>query len=445
MSDATAPAHGDAPSIAAGVRVIVEVPDRPPKLVFVSEGAKLRIGRDEAGDLVLDDANVSRAHAVLSFDGAVARVEDLQSRNGTWVDERRIQGAVALATGSVLRVGHARLVVVLIQGAVPNTAPEEQTTDFGPDVVARDPATLAAFRLLLRLARSRLPVLLQGETGSGKEVAARVVHRHSPRAGGPFVAVNCATLAETLAEAELFGHEKGAFTGAVARRLGAFEVAQGGTLFLDEVGELSEHNQARLLRALQERCVVRVGSSTPVPVDVRVVAATNRDLLHDIRAGRFREDLYFRINGATVALPPLRARPADIAELATRVLAEHGAAALGPGVLDALTRYPWPGNVRELRHAMEHALALGDGVTVTLDDLPAAVRAAPREGPATDERSALQSRVDEAERRAIVAALDAEGWNQTQAARALGITRRTLIYRMERLGLKPRAGQRDAG
>ncbi|MFO0604792.1 MAG: sigma 54-interacting transcriptional regulator [Polyangiales bacterium] len=450
MTEATEPMReSSAPSPTVGVRLVVEEPGAAPRLAFVYAGQRLRVGRDPEAEVCLNDASASRLHAEVTFDGAVATLADLGSRNKTWLDERPVEGSARLSTGDVFRVGATRFAVVLIAGAAhrlePEPAADVEPLGLGDDVVARDPASVAAFRLLVRLARSRLPVLLQGETGSGKEVAARVVHRSSPRAAGPFVAINCATLAEALAESELFGHEKGAFTGAAARRLGAFECAQGGTLFLDEVGELSEHNQARLLRALQERSVVRLGSTTPVPVDVRVVAATNRDLLNDIARGRFREDLYFRLNGATVMLPPLRARPLDVVPITERVLAEHGGAALGPGVAELLRRYAWPGNVRELRHAVEHALALGDGRTVQIEDLPAALRGASTPPPAADREPPLQRSIDEAERRAIVGALDANGWNQTRAARALGVTRRALIYRMERLGLKARPGSASGG
>ena len=422
-----------------GVRLVVDEPNGTPRLVFVPSGALLSIGRARDRDIVVADPAVSREHAVVGFDGARATLE-CHARDGrTRLDGRPIEGLTTLHTGNIIQLGATRIAIVLVTAAPsPATEPDDSAPlGLHEGVVALDPASVAAYRLIVRLARSRLPVLLQGETGSGKEVGARELHRQSPRAEGPFVAVNCATLAETLAESELFGHEKGSFTGATTRRVGAFEAAHGGTLLLDEVGELSANNQARLLRALQDRCVIRVGSSTPVPVDVRVVAATNRDLLDEIRAGQFRQDLYFRLNGATVEIPPLRARQLDIEPLARRVLVEHGGERLGPGVAAALQRYPWPGNIRELRHAIEHGIALGDGRTVTLDDLPAAVRA-DLAAPLSVADAPLKRRVDESERRAIVHSLDAYGWNQTLAARALGISRRALIYRMERLRLKAR-------
>ncbi len=423
----------------AGLRLVVEAGGADPRLVVVPSGGALRMGRADDQDLVLADGKASRQHAVISFDGQRAALEDLGSSNGTWVGERRVAGRCGLVTGDVVRVGATRVVVALVTPES-DARGDEQRPVLLPGEVAEDPATVRVFRLLARLAPTTLPVLLQGETGCGKEVAARALHRRSSRAGGPFVAINCATLPEGLAESELFGHERGAFSGAVARRLGAFEAASGGTLLLDEVGELSLASQARLLRVLQEKVIVRVGSSAPVPVDVRLVAATNRDLAAEVDRRRFRSDLYFRLDGATVAIPPLRARPLDIVPLAERVLSEAGGVAgLGPGVLAALVAYRWPGNVRELRNVIERALALGEGGRVTLDDLPPSVlgRAATADTP-RESGPSLRDPVDATERAALVAALEAVDGNQSKAARALGITRRAMIYRMERHGLKPR-------
>jgi transcriptional regulator with GAF, ATPase, and Fis domain len=225
--------------------------------------------------------------------------------------------------------------------------------------------------MVRRFAASDLPVLILGETGTGKEVVARALHRHSRRAGRPFVAVNCAALPETLAESELFGHERGSFTGAQARKPGLFEAADGGTLLLDEVGELSASNQARLLRVLQERTVHRVGAVRPTPVDVRVLGATNRDLAVDVARGRFREDLYFRLNGVTLQVPPLRERPGDVLPLARRGLDERGGGyVLAESAAEALRAYPWPGNVRELRNAVECAAATAEGSEIRASTCP---------------------------------------------------------------------------
>ncbi len=435
-SDPTRPKDSSAvlPAV-PGVRFIVELPGRPPGVAIVSQGQRVVVGRGDDADVVLADSDASRRHTLLTFDGDRVSAEDLGSTNGTWVGGRRLDGPAELDVGDVVGVGSASLTVVQVTRATGAAARESGPLDLGPDVVARDAVSVAMFRLLARLARTRLPLLLLGETGCGKEVAARVVHRLSTRERGPFVAINCATLVETLAESELFGHEKGAFSGATARRVGAFEAASGGTLFLDEVGDLSLTNQARLLRVLQEAEVVRVGSTTPVAVDTRVVAATHRDLSVDVSARRFREDLYYRLNGATVRIPPLRSRPQDLAVLVERALARSGGARLGDGVMAALAAYRWPGNVRELGHVIDRACAVREGDVVTLDDL------GPEVGPGTGasgERdvAGLRDHVDEVERQAVMAALEAHNGNQTLAAKALGITRRALIYRMERHGLK---------
>jgi transcriptional regulator with GAF, ATPase, and Fis domain len=440
-----------APTGATSARLLVEETGRPPRVVVVPVGAEVRVGRSATVEVSLDDTRVSREHAVIRFDGRAVLVRDEASSNGTFVDGARITGTRAADPGAVITIGSTRIVVVASSrdSVRPEThGPVVGTVASGSDVVAVDPAMVSLLALVRRLAASDLPVLVQGETGSGKEVVARLLHRYSRRAGRSFLGVNCAALPESLAESELFGHERGSFTGADARKGGVFERADGGTLLLDEVGELSSTNQARLLRVLQERTLTRVGGTTAVPVDVRVVAATNRDLLVDVAKGRFREDLYFRLNGVTVAVPPLRSRPRDIVPMAERVLAERGGGwHLGQGVAAVLQSYRWPGNVRELRNAIECAIALAEGAELRVEHLPPAVRgdvepaaavAAAAAGAGGDEPSGLRTKVDELERRSILAALDAAGWNQSRAAQNLGISRRGLIYKMERHGLKAR-------
>ncbi len=292
-------------------------------------------------------------------------------------------------------------------------------------------------------------VLLLGESGTGKGLVARSIHNRSARAKGPFVEVNCASLPEQLIEAELFGTEKGAFTGAHQRRLGLVALADGGTLFLDEIGEMPLALQAKLLRVLERRVITRVGGTAEVATDVRVVAATHRDLEAEVVAGRFRQDLLFRIAGFAVAVPPLRDRTREILALAERFVAQ-GAAEQGrptPALTDdvraALLGYAWPGNVRELKNTIERALILCDD-RITVADLPDRVRdSAPRvpvaaasDGGSVDVRGQLA----EVERAAIVGALAAEGDNQTRAARRLGLSRRALIYKLEKYGLKPAPG-----
>jgi DNA-binding NtrC family response regulator len=305
------------------------------------------------------------------------------------------------------------------------------------------------FRTLRRVAGSRATVLIHGESGTGKELAARAIHDLGPRREGPFVTVNCAAIPETLIESELFGHERGAFTDAVDRRIGRFEAASGGTLFLDEIGELSAAVQAKLLRVLQERSIERLGGTRTIAVDVRVIAATHRELDREVAEGRFREDLYYRIHVVPVSMPPLRERREDVRVLAAHFLArtrsEAGRPDLGfaSGVLAALERYSWPGNVRELENAIEHAVALCDGNAVRLEDLPQpvvrtgrieALREAVHAG-----RLGFEEAAADFERELLLEALERTGWNQTRTAEQLRITRRALKLKMDRYGLKPPA------
>jgi two-component system, NtrC family, response regulator AtoC len=314
---------------------------------------------------------------------------------------------------------------------------------------AEDPRSQQTFQLARRVAATPITVLLLGETGSGKEVVAELIHRSSPRVSRPFVRLDCASLPPTLLESELFGHERGAFTGADRRKLGYFEAAEGGTILLDEIGELPSGLQAKLLTALERRVVCRIGSTEEIPIDVRVIAATNRDLEQEVKQGRFREDLYYRLAVFTIFVPPLRDRPGDILPLAAR-FARGFAAELSQAVphfatdaIAALQSYGWPGNVRELRNAIERAVVLTPDGTIGVDALPESVRArAPRhphhvESPARVELDGhVPSQLMQIERAAVVAALEACGGNQTQAARRLGMSRRSLIYKMERFGLK---------
>jgi transcriptional regulator with PAS, ATPase and Fis domain len=282
-------------------------------------------------------------------------------------------------------------------------------------------------------------VLIYGESGTGKELVARAIHVTSDRRDRPFLAVNVAALPETILEAELFGYEKGAFTGADARKIGLFEHASGSTLFLDEVGELKRDLQVKLLRTLQEREVLRVGGTEPVPVDVRVVAATNRDLEREVREGRFREDLFYRLNVIPIVLPPLRARCTDIPLLVEHFLAKHGepgrARVIAPEALEALVVYSWPGNVRELESMVERMLLLADGDLVRLDDLPPAVRMRSQAlvGDLPIEIPDEGLDLDGLERSLILRALEKSGGNVTRAARLLGLSRRTLQYRLEKI------------
>jgi DNA-binding NtrC family response regulator len=277
-----------------------------------------------------------------------------------------------------------------------------------------------------KAAKSDATVLLLGESGTGKEVIARFIHR-----GGPFVAVNAAALAETLLESELFGHEKGSFTGALARRAGKFELAHGGTIFLDEIGDISPALQAKLLRVLQERAFERVGGTETITVDVRIIAATNQDLKKRVAEGKFREDLFYRLNVISITLPPLRERRADVRPLAEHFLRELKAGArFSAEAAEALERYDWPGNVRELRNAVERAVALGDGGEITPGDLPPELLLSASLPP-----DSFHGQVEDYRRRLIRETLARCGGNQTRAAEALKLQRTYLARLIRQLGL----------
>jgi DNA-binding NtrC family response regulator len=302
-----------------------------------------------------------------------------------------------------------------------------------PDyVVARSPLMQAVFRDASLIAPSETRVLITGESGVGKEIVADVIHAWSPRAAGPLVKVNCAAIPETLLESELFGHEKGSFTGAHAQRLGRFEQANAGTILLDEIAEMSPPLQAKLLRVTQDGCFQRVGSNREIHTNARILAASNRVLEDEVKAGRFREDLFYRLNVVELNVPPLRERREDILPLAGRFIEEFtkGRARFSDTVSACLERYPWPGNVRELRNAMERAVLLSRSELILPEHLPTRVRDA-ADKPATAEAGDLE-RLEEIERQAIMQALRLHKSNRTETAKSLGISRRALIYKLQR-------------
>ncbi len=318
----------------------------------------------------------------------------------------------------------------------------EPGTEDRSGLVVRSEAMQRVLELARRVARVESTALVTGESGVGKERIARLIHDESPRAARPFVAVNCGAVTETLLESELFGHARGAFTGADRERAGLFEAASGGTLFLDEVGEVSPGMQVKLLRALQEREIRRVGENRPRPVDVRVVAATNRNLADDVAAGRFRQDLYYRLRVIELRVPALRDRPEDVLPLARAFLVETahrmGRRITGftPRAADQLLRHEWPGNVREVQNAVEHAVALAAGDRVDVDDLPEELRAAmPRPRPTGRTRP-----LEDVEREYILAAVESAGGNRTHAAAELGIGLATLKRKLRRYGSPPARG-----
>jgi DNA-binding NtrC family response regulator len=306
-------------------------------------------------------------------------------------------------------------------------------------LVGRHPAMVRLYELMAQVAQTHATVLLTAESGTGKELVARGIHRQSPRRDQPFVAINLAAIPDTLLESELFGHERGAFTGAHARKLGKFELAHGGTLFLDEVGSLRVDLQAKLLRALQEREIERLGGTRAIPVDVRVIAATNADLRQAVRERTFREDLYYRLHVVPLTIPPLRDRKDDIASLVDHFVRKYArefkkpVRSISPGALPVLQAYDWPGNVRELENIVERGVALAKGVVIRLDDLPLDLvmgeLGSPGAGPEADTLPLREAR-ERFERAYVLRVLDRENGNQTRAAEALGVHRNTLVARL---------------
>ena len=351
------------------------------------------------------------------------------------------QGSVLLRSAPLVTSGGRAGGVALILGDLTEETRLRRETEVRSrlgDLVGRDRRMRDLYDLIERVAPSDATVLIRGESGTGKELVARALPAGSLRAAGPFVAVNCSALAETLLESELFGHVRGAYTGAVSDRRGRFEEARGGTIFLDEIGDVSPAVQVKLLRVLQERVVERVGASQPIAVDVRVVSATNRDLDALLASGRLREDFYYRLKVVRLDLPPLRQRREDIPLLAAHLLERRSdlPVAIAPDALERLMRHDWPGNVRELENALEHALVLSRDRTIRAEHLPPEIGA----GSAAAARAgglAAVARGSEAERELLRETLRATSWNRTRAARRLGVDRSTLWRKLREHGIEP--------
>jgi two-component system, NtrC family, response regulator AtoC len=414
------------------------------------QDGSVSIGRGETNQVRVDDPLASRNHARLHV-GDAMYLEDLGSVNGTRVREQPVPPGdrVAIALGDTILIGKSVLIIQQrARKRPPLLRPETLRDDRGVLSIAPQPQDQVMQRLhqlAERAAAGTINVIVTGETGVGKELLSETVHRLSPRRDGPYVCLNCASLSETLLESELFGYERGAFTGAFQAKAGLLETAAGGSLFLDEVGELSLTTQAKLLRVLETREVSRLGSLKPRRIDVRFIAATNRDLEAEVARGAFRRDLYFRLNGITLTIPPLRERRTEIPHLAGtfigRICRELGRPEpqLPPPILTILEQYAWPGNIRELKNMIERAVLLCDGPAIGLDHLPAEkldpVRAPkptpPPQQPLAEAEKISRNPTQQNERLRIIEALNACAGNQSRAAQRLGISRRTLVTKLD--------------
>jgi len=405
------------------------------KVYELNEGG-VQIGSHVDNDVVINDPTVSRKHASLEKSPNGCVIRDLDSTNGTYLNGMRIREAF-LEHGAIIALGNTRLQFVPVKEVTEVPPAEEKYFGeaFGDSLEMR-----RIFTVLKKVSPSDVTVTIEGETGTGKEVIARSIHDSSRRRSKPFEVIDCSSISRSLIESELFGHEKGAFTGATRSRPGAFERADGGTVFIDELGELDLDLQPRLLRALERQEVKRVGGDRTISVDVRVIAATNRDLYGMVRDARFREDLFYRISVVRIQLPPLKKRKEDIPFLAQIFASDlagqygHEKVEISPEAIEVLKGFSWPGNVRELRNFISRAMAMADGPVIQPGDFLMPTEPEKMEKISTLDVLAGRS-LDEVEKAAIKSTLNAHDGNKSAAARALGIAYSTLYEKLKKYGL----------
>lgn len=413
---------------------------------------KITAGKKEDCDLVIEDRTVSRKHFEIDKEEDSFLLKDLGSTNGTFINETKVREAY-LAPGDVIRIGNSRIEFIAFDEKV-QIEPSEKTS-FGP-AIGRSRKMRQIFGLLERISPTHATVIIEGETGTGKDVIARAIHENSERKDKPFIVFDCSAVAENLIESELFGHMKGAFTGAVSTRKGAFEEANGGTVFLDEIGELSLDLQPKLLRALEQRQIKKVGSNDTVNIDVRVICATNRNLRKEVSDGNFREDLYYRLSVVKLYLPPLRERPDDIEALIEHFLATGKFNIQSDGslhvmrveddALKMLTRYQWPGNIRELVNVLERVVPLVQGDSIKGQDLAFVFQELEREEEEATEKigevdlgvpfkDAKQKVIEDFERDYLSALLRRNNYNISKTAREAGIDRKHIRNLLKKYGI----------
>ena len=413
----------------------------------VSDKERIRVGAHSSNDLILsEDRTASRHHFEIQYTERGYLLIDLNSTNGTWLDSRRVERAY-LSLGSQIRAGQSVVTFAPIDEEV-TVEPDREGELCG--MVGQSVKMRQIFGLIKKIAPMDVSVIIQGETGTGKELVARAIHELSGRKRGPMVVLDCGAIPPNLIESELFGHEKGAFTGAVASRPGAFERASGGTIFLDELGELRTDLQPKLLRVLENREVRRVGGNDVIEVDVRVIAATNRDLVKEIQAGNFREDLYFRLSVITIQLPPLRQRREDIPHIVRKALADpevvqrHGRKHLSPAAASVLMAYSWPGNIRELMNVISHVLTFSERDEIDVAHLPARVQGQQTEQPLPFNehlsfKDAKEQLLESFEREYISQVLARCDGNISRAARESGLHRKSIERLVKKYGLDAKA------
>jgi DNA-binding NtrC family response regulator len=420
---------------------VVAGPDAGREVVL--GGVSLTVGSDAACDLVVGDTSVSARHFGIAASEHGVALRDLGSTNGTFVDGYRV-GLVYLNETATIEAGRTTLELSVGGEGDDVAIPLSRATNFG-GLLGHSPSMRAAFAVLEAVSKTDVTVLVLGESGTGKELAARGIHERSPRHDGPFVVFDAGAASPTLVESQLFGHARGAFTGATDAREGCFEAAAGGTLVLDEIGELPPELQPKLLRALERKCVVRLGESAERACDVRLVACTNRNLEEEVRAGRFRQDLYFRLAVVTARLPALRERKEEVARLArhfAQAIAGDAAPEIPPSLVRMLEAHDWPGNVRELRNFVERWIALRDVPAEALlgpRAAPSKAAGAPAVDPGVDARvpyhDAKERFLERFEKAYLEQLLAAHGGNLSEAARVAGLSRQTCYRLMHKHGL----------